>query len=342
MRRANNFDGLRVIGALLVLVGHGYELTGRHAEVPRLLGFQVHTLGVYVFFSISGYLIAASWLRSRDLWTYATARVLRIFPALLLVVLVTILVIGPLATTLSLRDYLHNSFTWSYVHAAGLWVTQYGLPGVFDANTYPSAINGSLWSLPLEFTCYLVVPVALCVRNRWVSTAAVVAILAVMVTFTVHPVDGPSIFGQPFVFGPSLWACFAAGSLLCLFGGRRILRLDVASVVLVGYVVALIAVPGHVASYAWVALPYVVLAIGEASWPILRSAARFGDLSYGLYLWAFPIQQIVVWRFGILPMPINLLAVTVTTVGVAYLSWHLLETHALRLAKRMQRVHPAA
>lgn len=338
MRRANNFDGLRVIGALMVLFGHAYELTGRRGQGPSLLGIPVHGLGVYIFFSISGYLITASWLRSRNLWTYATARVLRIFPGLIAVVAVTMLVIGPLATTLSLHDYVHHPKTVGYLWAMGLWVTQYDLPAVFAHNAFPYAVNGSLWTLPLEFACYVVVPLALCLRQRWLNRAAAVIALVVMVAFTIHPVDGPSVFGQPFTEGPRLWACFATGALICVAGGRRLLRLDVAAVLLVGHLVAVHLVPGPVERYAWVALPYAVLAVGEASWPGLRSAAHFGDLSYGLYLWAFPIQQLVVWRFGILPIPVDLVAVLVPTVVAAYVSWHLFESRALAWAKRIGTV----
>lgn len=343
MRRANNFDGLRVIGAFMVLYGHAYELTGRRGGAPNLLGIPVHGLGVYIFFSISGYLITASWLRSRNVWTYATARLLRIFPGLIAVVAFTVLVIGPLATTLSLHDYVHHPKTAGYVSAMGLWVTQYDLPAVFANNVFPYAINGSLWTLPLEFVCYVAVPLALCVRHRWLNRVAVASILVLMVVFTVHPVDGPSVLGQPFGYGPRLWACFAAGSLICVLGGRRLLRLDVAAALLVGHTVAVYTAPGPVERYAWVALPYAVLAIGEASWPVLHSAARFGDLSYGLYLWAFPIQQLVVWRFGVLPVPVDVVVVAVPTIAAAYLSWHLVERHALRWAKRIGtlRVRPA-
>lgn len=337
MRAPNNFDGLRVIGAVLVLIGHGYQLAGHEDRVPRLLGLPFHALGVYLFFSISGYLITASWLRTRSVWTYGTARALRIFPALILTTVLTVVVIGPLVTTYSLAAYARHPVTWQYVEATWLVVGHYALPGVFDHNVYPSMINGSLWSLPLEFTCYLAVPVALCVRDRRLNVMAMVALLVAMVALTVHPVDGPPIFGQPFNLGPSLWACFAAGALLSLLGGRRVLRLDVAAGLLVAYVIAVVLAPGHVPAYAWLALPYVVLAVGEASWPVLRSAASFGDLSYGLYLWAFPIQQLVIWRFGVLPMPVNLTLVLGLTSAAAYASWHLLEVHALRVAKRLGR-----
>ena len=115
MTRTNNFDALRLFGALAVIVGHGYHLTGRPDYVPFVLGYPIHTLGVVIFFAISGYLITASWQRNSRLVPYFLARGLRIFPGLFLVVLVSVLVLGPLVTTLATGDYAQASQTFDYL-----------------------------------------------------------------------------------------------------------------------------------------------------------------------------------------------------------------------------------
>lgn len=337
-RPENNFDGLRLVGAFMVLVGHGFVLTGHPRMVPQVLGIPVHTFGVYVFFSISGYLIAASWMRTRSLWTYWTARVLRIFPALLAIVTLTVFVLGPLVTTLSMDAYVHHRMTWAYFDNARL-LTRWGLPGVFPGNVYPNAINGSIWTLPVEFACYLAIPIVFALRSRVVAVLVLTAAVAGSVWLTLYPPSSLLVwYGTSLRTAVPFWATFAVGSLIFL--ARQtwpgFLRADVAGLVLICMLLISLRA-GHPETFAWIALPYAVLTMGLASTPYVRRAARFGDLSYGVYLWAYPIQQLVVWKFGVLPVALNLVLVAVLTLIAAYASWHLVERHALSLAKVLGR-----
>ena len=128
---------------------------------------------------------------------------------------------------------------------------------------------------------------------------------------------------------------FAVAALMRLHLPRRWLRLDAAAAVVVAWV-AVYALGGGPASgrFSWVALPYVVLAVGLASWPGVRRAARFGDLSYGAYLWAFPVQQLLVPWLGPVPFVVDVLAVAAICAALSLATWHLLEHPALRLRAR--------
>ena len=126
--------------------------------MPIVFGIPLTQLAVGVFFVISGYLISGSWERRPQLPRYLTNRVLRIIPGLFLVVVVSAFVLGPLVTTLAAGDYFTDGGTYSYLRNAVL-IPNYALPGVFAGNPFPGAVNGSLWTLPAEFACYLVVPV---------------------------------------------------------------------------------------------------------------------------------------------------------------------------------------
>lgn len=111
--RANNYDFMRIVAALAVIVSHQFALFG----LPEPLVLQYQTLGgfgVLVFFSISGYLVGNSWDADPSLWRFAAKRMLRIWPAYILVVLICIFVVGPLFTTDQLGDYFRNPVTWSY------------------------------------------------------------------------------------------------------------------------------------------------------------------------------------------------------------------------------------
>ena len=111
--RSNNLDALRLVGALAVIFGHAYHIVGRPFENPVVAGYPVQTLGVIIFFSISGYLITASWSRTRNPVSYLAARSLRIFPALVVVVLVCMFVIGPVVSVLPNGQYFDAPNYWS-------------------------------------------------------------------------------------------------------------------------------------------------------------------------------------------------------------------------------------
>src|ERR1700712_1089174 len=99
---SNSFDALRLLAAVAVVVGHAYILTGAGPQTPTILGIGAHVLGVAAFFAISGFLVTDSWLRSPQPSVFFPNRALRILPGLAFVVLATILIIGPVFTTLPL------------------------------------------------------------------------------------------------------------------------------------------------------------------------------------------------------------------------------------------------
>jgi peptidoglycan/LPS O-acetylase OafA/YrhL len=152
--RDNNFDAVRLIAALAVVVGHAWPLTGL-SHPPRLGGVPIFTLAVFVFFSLSGYLVGTSWRHDPRVLPFLARRASRIFPALIVVIVLTTFLIGPIATRLALNDYFTSSQTWTYLTNVTL-VASYDLPGVFDANPRP-VVNGALWTLGPEFLCYLAV-----------------------------------------------------------------------------------------------------------------------------------------------------------------------------------------
>lgn len=322
-RRDNNFDALRIAAALFVIVGHGYALTGRHAESPALGDVRLEYLGVSIFFVISGYLITGSWERSRSVGQYVSSRALRIAPLLFLVILLSTFVMGPVVTTAP--DYFANPETWGYLVNLVLLPAD-GLPGVFDANPYPGVVNGSVWTLRAEVICYLVVLLlGLLPRVPQVIGFAVFGAGSIALVL----LETVTIAGSSISAAAGTWVYFAIAALVRLLVPRSALRPGIAGIVLVVWVIAAVVAPSIATPLLWLALPYVVLSIGLASTPGVRRAARFGDLSYGLYLWAFPVQQLVVLTIGVLPLAVNVPLVALLTAVLAYASWHLLEKRAL-------------
>lgn len=338
-RRENNLDALRLGGALLVIVGHSYVLLGTSATPPTIFGEPLHGLGVHVFFIISGYLITKSWARRPHLRSYLAARALRIFPALAVAVVLTVTVLGPVLTTLSAADYFSRGGAWAYLRNAVLQPV-YGLPGVFEELPYPYVVNGSLWTLPVEFACYLIVPLIMWAPGRArVPLVLAFAGASVVIATTSPAVDVAGFFLLSTVAVP--WIHFAGGMLCALLLEHRWFRLDVALFGLFGLTVVSAVFPTSTDVLSWIVLPYAVLALGLASTPLLRRSSRFGDFSYGLYLYAFPVQQATIALLGTLGLALNAVLVTAVTGLLAIASWHLVEAPSLVVKAKIESSFPA-
>ncbi|MFM0557513.1 acyltransferase, partial [Paraburkholderia sediminicola] len=181
MKHTNNFDFLRFVAALIVIVGHSYSAIGRHQ--PVIFSVRLATYGVMIFFAISGYLIAGSWINQPSFLPYIAKRMLRIFPALVVLILLTTFVAGPILTTLPLHDYIFNPCTSLYLRNILLFIN-YRLDGVFANLPLAYSVNGSLWSLPAEFAMYLLAPALLLFPTR--KTAVIVTGIAMAVTAVVN------------------------------------------------------------------------------------------------------------------------------------------------------------
>lgn len=330
----NNFDFLRLTAALMVIHGHGWVLSG--GEGPGLWAVPFARVGLDVFFSISGYLVTRSWERTPRLPAFLAKRCRRIFPGLVACVLLTVLVVGPLATTLPLAAYLGSGATWAYLGNIALSGALH-LPGVFEGSPEAGAVNGSLWSLLPEFACYVTVPlVAVALRAAPAARPWALAILALVVggagLFLFEGYAGPavSLFGIDVKYALVEAPFFFVGSLLALLEPRapRLFRADLALLCfLLNYEIAAWLGWWNL-PFEWFGVPYMVVCFGRTSLPLVRDAGRFGDVSYGMYLYAFPVQQLVLTMWPACPLPV--LTCVAATLPLALLSWFAVERPALR------------
>lgn len=303
-RQNNNFNAIRMLAAFAVLAGHAWPLTGH--EPPVL----IHAYGVWAFFALSGYLITASMGR-RDPIDYIVARALRILPALVVCVTLTVLVLGPLITTTP-DVYFQHPFTRQFwLWNISLIKDVQFLPGVFLDNPYPGVVNGSLWTIPWEVRCYIIV---LCcgLLGRLQLVPFVVATWIV----ARDEFDHKSLMLASFALGSALYSFAAKPRLLWLLVFSALSCLD-----------EIFLVP---------ALALGVLYLGQLDGPWI-AYNKIGDYSYGLYLWAFPVQQIVS-SFGVTSPWVNIIVATPLTLVLAVLSWHLVERRPL--ARKIRRERP--
>ncbi|MEJ7788645.1 MAG: acyltransferase [Thermoleophilaceae bacterium] len=337
--RDNSFDILRFAAATLVLLYHCYALSGGDDPVQPLTGLTLGTLGVLTFFGISGYLVTRSWLHDSRVGPYLIKRGLRLMPGLMVAALLAAFVVGPLMSQLSLSAYLSDPTPYTYVvRQLALITFNPHLPGVFSDNPVPHVVNGSLWTIPLEACCYAAVLVAglLGVLRRPAVLAALLAVVCVAMLVAAAPDDahGKAPTGiDIFLSGLRPCGAFLAGALLWVVHERvpRHPALAAAAAALF-----LIPVSTNVHSAIdIVTVPYLSVLAGSLRPGRLALLTGFGDVSYGVYIYAYPLQQALVDAFpGIVPGA--LFGASVPAAWFAgLLSWRLVEYPALRLKRRL-------
>jgi len=339
-RRPNNFDLLRFVAATLVLVDHCHPLTGR---ASRAGPFGYESLGgfaVAVFFVISGFLVAASWQRAPRILTFVVKRVLRIFPAYAAVVAVCALVLGPLLSDLAPRAYFQHNQTWSYFRNLTFFDLRYSLPNVFATNPFPHAVNGSIWTLPIEVTMYIALAVLGCIGLMRRSLVTVLAVVLAVVWFgwaaqlRAMPPLYFNVLMTAYTVHLALW--FFLGSTLWVWHDQIRYRSDAA----VALVALLWATEGTRAGLILLhfAVPYLV--IWAAGLPVgwMNRFGRRGDFSYGMYLYAFPVQQTLTMYGGAQwPLAFYFAASFIITLICAVASWHCIEHPALHVKELLRR-----
>lgn len=332
--RNNNFGFVRLLSAFMVIVGHMYVLAGENA--PMIIYVPIHALGVASFFSIGGYLITKSWIRQPVFKQYLVKRVCRIFPALIVCVLLTVFVVGPLTTSLTLKEYFSSSLTWKYMLNCVFYINHL-LPGVFENNIASRAVNGSLWCLPVEFLMYLVIPLYIGIGTKlstklqkWYYGMFTLFIIMVrtiwdtwfygaggIITETKYIIDSFSSFLRIIPF-------FFVGSFLASCRLERYLntQIAVAAIVIASCLSYLSAPYCYVGQY--ILIPYIVLSLALAEKPVFAMVNR-RDISYGMFLSGHVIQQILIQIFVRKGYTINIGLLIVISVIMAVVIGFLIE-----------------
>ncbi|MGC3990983.1 MAG: acyltransferase [Chthoniobacteraceae bacterium] len=338
----NNFDLLRLLFAAGVVVAHSHELSGAAALKPVHAWVNSQTM-VQGFFIISGFLIVMSYEKSRSLSDYFERRARRIYPAYLVVVLAG-MVLGGFFTTLGLKAFLTAKATFLHLLAnlSFLNFLKPDLPGVFATNRM-HAINGALWSLKIEVMFYLCVPVIVWLVRKFRPWRALLAIYLLSLAYSyglaaieshVHVASSFGNEGKSSLFDllekqlPGQLTFFMAGAAAYYyrewFGKHYVILTALSAVVLVAdwYLPLGVVQP--------IALGVFVIYLA-CHLPFLGNAGRFGDVSYGLYIYHFPIIQALVALGLYKNHPWEAFAVTILgALTGAFLSWHLIEKRWLR------------
>jgi peptidoglycan/LPS O-acetylase OafA/YrhL len=334
---------LRILFAWFVIVSHSYVLNGDGATDPLFemtqQTFLFSFIGVKGFFIISGYLIFKSMMVSTSIFEYLVKRVLRIFPALAVVLLVTLAAVYFIYPT-NIPPFFSNKEVYAYfLGNIILFKPHFFISGIFSG--LPSAaINGSLWTIEYEFFFYLFILLFFFIRaqkKQLIIALSVVVVLFLVVrlffydwTVQTHffiPLEPLFDLGPYFLMG-SLFSCFDFDSMPA--------KNVIAAFLFVVLAASVYCKVGHTVVYF--TLPFLVIYVGKQTSKLATWVHdKLGDPSYGIYLYAFPLQQLLIYWYR----PSTLMLFISSTLGAfvfGYLSWILIEKKALALKQYFLQV----
>jgi peptidoglycan/LPS O-acetylase OafA/YrhL len=344
----NNFELIRFSLATLVIVLHSFDLLGFHyTDYLSIVTHGQITLPYIIirgFVIMSGYLVLKSLIRSTSIKQYLWRRFLRIYPPLLVALLLWSFVIGPFLTTLSLEDYFAHSDVWRHVvYSFRIFMVKRTecLPGVFSNNPTGCAVNGSLWTIWVEeFLYILLIGLFFIRKKKKLLNLSLVVIALSLFLFNTFILPGfkdvpvPLSKGIGYDYFMNLFLYFFSGCLLTLFSwknmklNRILLAISLAATVLTCYL-------GIYEPFGYVLYPVIMVTFGSDCIPSLLKMFRFGNPSYGLYIYAYPIQQMLIQLYAPSPWQLVLMSVPLSLI-VGYASWHLIEVPFLSLKERVK------
>ena len=337
--RNNNFNLIRFLAAGLVILAHSYTLTNHDQWANDPIANRISTDGsafaVNVFFIISGYLICMSFLRQKGATAYITARILRIFPGLFIAIVFSIFVIGLLFTTLEPIEFLSTWDIYEYLLINSTLVLnivqlRYYLPEVFIGNPYGPTINGSLWTLPYEVWMYIfLLGIGLTGILKQRKRFNILFALFILLFYFVPQLIGDAAFFQRFDVYIRFSSFFLVG--VFFFMNRDYIPMNFFLGIIL---VTLTTVFRNTTIRDFLLLfsmAYGTFWFSYVPGGFIRKFNKLGDYSYGLYIYAYPIQQsLIAINPNISPIMTFTLA-SILTIFFAIISWHFLEKPALKL-----------
>jgi peptidoglycan/LPS O-acetylase OafA/YrhL len=315
-------------------LGDGKDFLGQLTNGQYPFSF----FGLRIFFLISGYLILKSFERKKSYIDYLWKRILRIFPGLIVLILLMIFVYGPYFSFYSAKEYFANPQTYQMFWSITLYRFHVILPGVFTENKQ-TMLLGSLWTLPYEFSMYIgimLLGMFKILNKRYFNLFIWVLLLILCVFYPSYFhtfLDNNYIpFLRLILWSTIEFSCFFLGGML-LYQFRDLIkyRLNVFIIIILLLIVNVYFNNQLlVRTIIYGFLPYIIFYLSNLK-GFLNRFGKYGDLSYGIYIYGFPIQQMLIFVTKNEISALNLQIVSFAIVlPLAFLSWHLVEKQALK------------
>lgn len=326
-KKSENLQLLRFLAAITVIFFHSFPLSlGEGKGDGELLAWisggsiRLGNIAVGFFFLCGGYLIARSVERKKNAWPFFQSRLLRLLPPLAFVTAASI-ILGAFVTTLPLREYAENRDTWLYLSNA-VMILRHDLPGVFQNHPFLPTVNGSLWTIPVEFLCYIacfiLYKLGLMQRKTMLFSVPLVAIGVAAAWWL-----GDLVPMVREVIQPGL--LFYIGVLYWVYRDRIPLKKSWAMIAL-GLMGVLIVLHFGVAAL-FLPFHYIVMYLCFGIKQCSPKIGRLGDYSYGIYLWGWVTQQMVIHFFGGGTMNpyLNTVLSCMAAIPLGMLTWRITE-----------------
>ncbi|KGP80827.1 acyltransferase family protein [Paenibacillus sp. MAEPY2] len=346
----NAFDIVRFILALIVIFSHSFVLLNGSEGDPviNITNYQISagTIAVNCFFVISGFLITQSLISQKSFLNYLLNRFLRIFPAFFLSLLLIAFILGPLMTNNALPEYFSTKSGSPYEFVFfnltfNLFGYAWTVRDLFSNTPFVGSANGSMWTLKHEFAMYLSLPIlgaflVLRVRKMMIFLVGTITLLSALnILYGYQLITSGNKFlwvlsSNEYSNFIKLAAYFLFGSLFFLYKDKIIIH---PRMIIFFLLITLIGLKtGILNIILLLTLPYITLALCSSF--KLSSFRKYGDFSYGLYIYAFPVQQTIVLLFKekLNVFSFFLFSALITLV-LSYFSWHYIEKKALYLKR---------
>ncbi|WP_160152880.1 acyltransferase [Microbulbifer sp. ALW1] len=337
--RDNNLNLIRFVAATMVLVAHSFTIVTGDASLEPFsssINKSIGSVAVDIFFIISGMLITGSLVQNPNYTRYAISRIIRILPALFVANILTVLVLGPLFTGYTLIEYILEISWLKYLIKNGslLLGVQYQLSDLFASAPYPGVVNGSLWTLPYELKMYFLVALLFSVcsflnineREKTFRSCVSVVVLLSLAYLIAGIILQDSII--PYWKGGRLVYMFFLGALFFLWRDKIVLSGKLFVISLTAVALSFNSHELFLSAYL-IFLPYIVIFLAYVPKGRVRRFNQIGDFSYGIYIYAFPIQQALIstWQdMSVLAMVLGAFSITLL---LSVLSWYFVEKPSL-------------
>lgn len=334
--RNNNFNLLRLGAAMAVVLSHSFILTGNEPNsIPRGIGY----LAVNCFFIMSGFLVCKSAFHHRLIVDFYKSRALRIFPALIVAVIFSAMIIGPLHTNLSLSDYFGDSQTYKFIIKNLTLINgiEHHLPQVFNERVNQS-VNAPLWTLVFEIYLYFILGLIafFTLKRSTVDEASqsfnITVFLLTLICFVlyVYTIAIERFDTRLLEHSVRFTSLFGIGALFYIARKKTKLSPTILSILIC---ILLLSSPWLLLhkTLLYPIVAYVLLYLAYIPKSFFLKFNRLGDYSYGVYIFAYPIQQSIVTWHATISSHVLFISSMVVTLLVAIPCWHVLEKRALKL-----------
>jgi peptidoglycan/LPS O-acetylase OafA/YrhL len=328
-RENNNFNLIRLTASIAVVFGHSwavFQSGGNIEPFKNILKVDFSgSLAVYAFFFLSGIFITSSFDHSKTWVRFVLMRLFRIYPGLIVCILLTVFLVGPVFSSLRIPDYFTDYQTWKYLMKNMVMLRfEPTLTGIFTTNKYNSSLNASLWSLPLEIKCYFIVFI-IGITGLLKKKIAVLAVLLVLICIYKF---NPNIVLDS--FKPLLFFCL--GMTVYAFRNNLVIDFRLWIIMVVLSIAAFFINATMFIDLFYLTFAYSILVAGTSS--LAMGIKLPGDFSYGIYIYGFLVQQITAHFLPELTVYNSMLITIPISCVLGALSWYLIESPAMDLGKR--------